>query len=138
MRYLPAEGVFRFLLMKWSDRHNSLPLADELSSGQRQMKIRFPVQILLIFLALSVCTFDRHLIYYYPGGLSFLINIDATPVYSDQSVESSDHQEDITVKDIFCSVPAPAEVPVSICQNFHPSIPRCMPHTIWQPPEKSA
>jgi len=102
------------------------------------MKSQLGVQIVLILLSLAIGGFDKHLVYYCPGVTASLLTADCIPAHSDIPVKSFDYHEDITLKPLIFSVPAPAENLVNTCSVFLFSIPRMSFHAVWQPPESSA
>jgi hypothetical protein len=102
------------------------------------MKSKTGIQIILFFLAFSIGSFDRHLVYYCPGGLALLIASDTIPSHSEFPVKSFDNHEDITVKPNSCTIPDPVELPVRNFLIFHRSFRVLSPHTVWQPPESKA
>ncbi len=102
------------------------------------MKLRMGVKVLLIFLAMAIGGFDRHLTNYFPVEVKAMVQSDAIPMHSDLPVASCDYHEDITLKESFCAIPAPVVVSVDGFRLFHPPVHRVSPHTVWQPPEHLA
>jgi hypothetical protein len=102
------------------------------------MKSRMCIQVVMIFLAVAIVCFDRHLAYYCPDDMAQLISAENIPVHSDLPVKACDYHEDITVKTLFYSVPARVVVSVREYRVFQLSIPHMSPHTVWQPPEHNS
>ena len=99
------------------------------------MIFRTGLQIVLIFLALAIGSFDRHLAFYCPGEAVQLIMPDNIPAHSDLPVKACDYHEDIALKAIYCAIPAPAVVSIHDYRDVDLFIPIISSHTVWQPPE---
>lgn len=102
------------------------------------MKSRFGIQVVLIFLAMAVSGFDRHLSNYFPGEVNAMIQCDAFPAHADLPVKSGDFHEDISLKTFFCAIPVPHEASRHEYLVLSVIPGRKSPHTIWQPPEHTA
>ncbi len=102
------------------------------------MKLRVGLQVVLLFLAVAVCSFDRHLAYYYPGDLAMLVSPDTLPAHTDLPVPSCDYHEDIAVKGVYCIIPAPFVLTIHAYRAYQQGISLISPHMVWQPPENNS
>ncbi|MCX6267391.1 MAG: hypothetical protein NTW16_08555 [Bacteroidetes bacterium] len=102
------------------------------------MKSSMGIRMVLFFLVLAIGCFDKHLSYYCPVEITLLTEADTLPAHSDLPVKSCDYHEDITLKNVFCVIPAPLEFLVPEYRIFNNPVQHVPPKSVWQPPEMSA
>jgi hypothetical protein len=101
------------------------------------MKSQMIIHFLLVFLAVAVCSFDKHLAFYFPGHSVQMVTPNTIPLHSDLPVKSFDYHEDIALKSIFCDIPTPVEQWIPEYRIVSIFITCISPHTVWQPPEST-
>jgi hypothetical protein len=99
------------------------------------MNSQLAVRVTILFLALIISSFDRHLSGYFPDEVKMLVQADAIPLHSDVPVKYSDHHEDIVFKALSDAVPAPLELPVCYKAGKQKEFMLFPPDDVWQPPE---
>jgi hypothetical protein len=113
----------------------SITIADQDYFTFVLMKISSGSRIILILIVLSVSSFDRHLVSFFPGEMKALLTAENMPSHGDVPAKYCDHHEDIAIRSFSCPVPQPCEQAVQKTIFLPPSFVRELPHTIWQPPE---
>jgi len=100
------------------------------------MKRILPIQVLLVFLALTISGFDRHFTGYFSEDVKVMLQTHDLTGHQAVPTQACDNHEDISLRYADKVLPEPTEGSPVHFRPYHLILIPSAPLSMWQPPEK--